>query len=240
MQEYWSSARQACLMLLEDQADSITLPKEIPNEFKLLRPLVHHGWEMVVIAAELKNTHSQIYKKGIQEFSHQYPRYCKQILAQHGWNPSQLQQALEEVRKKALKHNPEVWLAQHQPFPGVLKRLECLLSEGINYVVLTTKGALFTAELLKRYRLKPYLLYGHEAGSKTEILVELSRKYTLRGFIEDRRATLEKTIAVPQLKSLPCYLANWGYLKPNDHKDLPQEIQLLSLKDLANPLAMWP
>ena len=240
MKEYWWSARKACLMLLEGKSSSQALPPEIPPPLKSLRPWVHHGWEMVLIAAELSNSESQLCQKGSLMFAGNYSRLGKQSLCKHDWNPRQLQDALETIRKQALKEDREGWLGLHQPFPGVIERLRCLISEGIDLVVLTTKGTEFASELLHWLKLKPKFLYGHEAGSKTQILLQLAEKETLRGFIEDRRATLEKTIALPSLNSLPCYLAAWGYLKPNDIHDLPEKIQLLNLKDLANPLAMWP
>ena len=39
-------------------------------------------------------------------------------------------------------------------------------------------------------------------------------------------------------KEIPCYLADWGYLKDSDRINLPKEIRLLNLKDLENLLAI--
>ena len=54
------------------------------------------------------------------------------------------------------------------------------------------------------------------------------------------RATLEAVLNTPGLQELPCYLASWGYLKPNDTKDLPSKINLLTPENLMSPLANWP
>ena len=49
MQEYWWSARRA-LLTLQPQA---SLQESVPEAFRQLRPWIHHGWEMVLMAALL-------------------------------------------------------------------------------------------------------------------------------------------------------------------------------------------
>ena len=44
----------------------------------------------------------------------------------------------------------------------------------------------------------------------------------------------------PSISWIPCYLANWGYLKANDAQKLPAEIQLLKPEDFMYPVADWP
>ena len=48
MPEYWWSARAAALQL----APELALPEQAPAGFARLRPLIHKGWEMVLMAAE--------------------------------------------------------------------------------------------------------------------------------------------------------------------------------------------
>jgi hypothetical protein len=38
--------------------------------------------------------------------------------------------------------------------------------------------------------------------------------------------------------NIPCYLADWGYLKKIDRMNLPHEIKLLKLKNLEELLAI--
>ncbi len=240
MPEYWFSARHACQHLLDKKGKSNVLPTQIPKAFRYLRPWVHQGWEMVLIAAELINTDSPLNKKGPLAFANNYSLYCKQALDQWGWSPEELQEAIEKIRKEAIQTNRENWLSLHQPFPGLVERLNRLSLERIDFVVLSTKGSAFTSELLNWLQLNPSHIYGHESGSKPHVLRQLIKDNDLHGFIEDRRATLETTIKHPELTSLRCYLASWGYLKPDDKRNLPQGIQLLEPEDLAHPLAMWP
>ena len=58
------------------------------------------------------------------------------------------------------------------------------------------------------------------------------------GFIEDRRNTLIDIKQNPITNNIPCYLADWGYLKNIDRLNLPFEIKLLKLKSLENLLAI--
>ncbi len=239
MPEYWWSARQTCIELLGHQFNATSLPKSAPQYFRRLRPWVNHGWEMVLLAAESIRPDSQLVSEGTQAFTTNYSLMCQQALNAWGWQSRQLQESLENVRRRALAVDAKRWLALHKPFPDVINRLRCLDAEGIDLAVLTTKGAEFTESLLKSIHLKPNMIYGHESGSKTEVLLQLVMDRSIQGFLEDRRATLETVLATPGLTALPCYLASWGYLKPKDQYKLPKGIRLLNSETLATPLASW-
>ncbi len=240
IEEYWSSSRQTCLNILSPQEkEIILLPSEIPTTFKTMRPWVHHGWEMVILAAECSNKTSQLNLKDIQNYSKNYSKECSLALNKWGWTPSQLQEALNQTRREAISHNFNQWLNYHKPFSAVVQRLLRLEKEEIEFAILTTKSIEFTKKLLNSFNLQPELVFGHESGSKLDVLNQLLHKRIIRGFIEDRRSTLEKVLEDPKLKSIPCYLASWGYLKPQDRKNLPSGIQLLDLKTLREPISSW-
>ena len=115
-----------------------------------------------------------------------------------------------------------------------------LEKEDIEFAVLTTKSIEFTKKLLNSFSLEPKLIFGHESGSKIDVLNQLLHQRIIRGFIEDRRSTLEKVLENPKLRSIPCYLASWGYLKPTDRKHLPSGIKLINLEFLRKPISKWP
>ena len=238
--EYWASSRETCLKILSpEEKEIIVLPGEIPTFFKTMRPWVHHGWEMVILAAECLNKPSQINFKYIDNFSKNYQKECSLALEKWGWTPSQLQEALNQTRREAISNNFNQWLNYHQPFSLVVKRLQTLEKEGIEFAVLTTKSIEFTKKLLNSFNLKPKLVFGHESGSKINVLSQLLQKRIILGFIEDRRSTLETVLKEPNLKSIPCYLANWGYLKPMDRNNLPSRIKLLNLNAMGEPISKW-
>ena len=164
---------------------------------------------------------------------------CTAALNEWGWTPSQLQEALNQTRREAISNNFNQWLNLHQPFSLVTQHLKTLEKEGIEFAVLTTKSIEFTQKLLDCFDLQPKLVFGHESGSKVDVLNQLLQKRIIRGFIEDRRTTLEKVLEDPKLKLIPCYLASWGYLKPQDRNNLPSDIKLLNLDTLLEPISKW-
>ena len=236
MNEYWWSARRACLQL----NPTVDLPESTPPQFRQLRPWIHHGWEMVLSAALISEQCGPLEQLGVQAFVYDYTAHCTAALERFGWTPALLQLTLEAVRADAVRTDRDAWLALHQSYPGVPERLTAFSEENIAWAVLTTKARDFTAELLASMGLKPERLDGHESGSKPEVLRRLACDWKLSGFVEDRRATLETVRATRGLEALPCWLVSWGYLRPSDVTDLSGAIRLLRPEQFAAPLADWP
>ena len=111
MREYWWSSRRACLKLLPG-AD---LPESAPEQFGQLRPWIHHGWEMVLIAAMLSEHRGPLQQLGGEVFVRDYDAHCASALQRFGWTSVLLQQALEGVRAEAVRSDRDAWLALHQP-----------------------------------------------------------------------------------------------------------------------------
>ncbi len=237
--EYWSSSRKAYFVILGRENNIDQSNSNIPNTFRTLRPWVKNGWEMVLIAAEIINRDSFLNRVGAKAFANEYEKNCSQCLKTRQWIPTDLQTALDNVRREAIQKNSTSWLKSHKAFPFVVKRLQQLEDEKIDFGVLTTKSAEFTETLLSHLNLYPKFIHGHESGSKPKLLSEISKECSIAGFIEDRRKTLETVIKTPGINSIPCYLAEWGYLKPLDSKNLPLGIHLLKTKKLMSPLANW-
>ncbi|MEB3351341.1 MAG: HAD family hydrolase [Cyanobacteriota bacterium] len=234
MAEYWWSARRAAMAL--DPA--LALPVAAPGPFVRLRPLIHKGWEMVLLALELAQA-------GFAEplTPAAYQLLLEAALARTGLTPEALQQGLEEVRRQAIAGDAAAWLALHRFFPGVPERLGRLAAEGSDWIVLTTKGGAFAERLLAAAGLKPAAVFGHEQGSKPQVLARLLRDAPLRPlwFLEDRRPTLEQVRATPGLAPVRCYLVSWGYLAPGDQRGLATRgIRWLEPECFAGPLAAWP
>ena len=144
MDEYWSSSRAACRSLLQ----GVLLPEQTPTSFRQLRPWVHHGWEMVLIAALLQESDGPLQRLGVDAFAADYDQQLRDGLDRFGWQSSLLQDSLERVRRQAVSDDRAGWVALHRPFDGVSERLARLEDEGVAWSVLTTKGRDFTAELL--------------------------------------------------------------------------------------------
>jgi phosphoglycolate phosphatase-like HAD superfamily hydrolase len=232
MAEYWFSARRAAL----DLDATLPLPETLPDSFRRLRPLIHKGWEMVVVAAELARPNFEL-QPWLEAYSDQLP----DALARRGWTADLLQARLEQVRQQAIASDPQGWLGLQHFYPGVPERLRRLADEGASWAVLTTKGGAFARELLASAGLEPWALYGHEQGSKPDVLARLLRDQQRPiWFIEDRRLTLEQVRRQSGLADVRCFLASWGYLLSSDGQDLPPGIHWLEPEVFAAPLARWP
>ena len=231
MPEYWWAARRAALAL----APGLELPEQAPPAFTQLRPLIHKGWEMVLIAAELVRPGFDLVAALAD-----YPRSLGDALERCGHDPAALQETLERVRRDAIAQDADAWLALHRFYPGVIERLQGLDAEGAAWSVLTTKGGAFAARLLAAAGLQPQAVNGHEQGSKPEVLLRLRQQERPLWFIEDRRSTLELVRRTAGLEAVRCFLALWGYLGPSDASGLdPLGIAPLALERFRAPLAQW-
>jgi phosphoglycolate phosphatase-like HAD superfamily hydrolase len=250
MVEYWWSARRAALALVAGGAGERGagtappadwhLPEQAPPGFALLRPLIHKGWEMVLMAAELGRPDVDL-----DAALADYDSFLGAALRRWGWATDQLQQALEGLRAEAIATDLDAWLALHRFYPGVEARLGRLAAEGADWAVLTTKGGAFAARLLAAAGLTPLALYGHEQGSKPSVLARLVAGHDSRErplwFVEDRRPTLELVRRTPGLEAVRCCLVSWGYLGPGDGEGLePLGIHWLEPAGFEAPLALWP
>ncbi len=237
MEEYWWAARTAALELAAADGVGLNVPEAIPDSFRRLRPRIHKGWEMVLVAAELGRAGSAALPTSHQE----YGRALEVALARWGWTPDRLQHGLERVREAAIRSDRATWLGRHRFYPWVPGRLTRLAAEGADWLVLTTKGAAFAAELLAAAGLVPEALYGHEDGSKPEVLLRLRERRRPLWFVEDRRPTLEQVRATAGLEAVRCYLVSWGYLAPEDG-DGTEAVGLRWLEpdQFLAPLADWP
>ena len=239
MSEYWFSSKNACLKILSDQAKDFDFPLNIPNNFKKIRPWVNHGWEMVLLAAECVDPTSHLNILGIEAFSRNYSQESLKALTKWKWTPDALQQALDTSRQESISKDFNYWLQLHKPFSSVIKRINTLKEEGIEIVILTTKSISFTKHLLLSFDISEVQIFGHESGNKPEVLKKLLQKHHIEGFIEDRRTTLETIKKNPTLKSIPCYLATWGYLKPQDLINLSTDIHILDIETLNTSKKNW-
>lgn len=231
MPEYWWSARRAAQRL----DPSLELPDQAPAAFAALRPLIHKGWEMVLVAAALGRPGF-----ALDHWLSDYDRALATGLQQAAISPEALQGSLETVRDDALREDAAAWLALHRFFPGVERRLRALAVDGVPWLVLTTKGGAYAARLLEAAGLEPLAVYGHEQGSKPDVLLNLREGGRPLWFVEDRRPTLQWVRATPGLEAVRCFLALWGYLAPGDEEGLESEAILpLDAARFAGPLAGW-
>ena len=104
--------------------------------------------------------------------------------------------------------------------------------------VITTKGKIFAEKILKQLNIFPEFIFGYESGTKVKIAEKLTQTYEILGFIEDRKKTLIDIKNNSVTSHIPCFLADWGYLKELDRYNLSNEIKLLKLGSLQEVVAI--
>ena len=89
-----------------------------------------------------------------------------------------------------------------------------------------------------RLNIFPEFIFGYESGTKVKIAEKLTQTYEILGFIEDRKKTLIDIKKNSETSHIPCFLADWGYLKGSDKSTLNNEIKLLKLGNLEELVAI--
>ena len=237
--EYWYSSKLACeKYLLKSLKDyNINEYVEVPKIFVEIRPWVKYGWEMILITHEILKKYKPLSMHSKDLFLENYKENCSKLLLENSWNSTRLQQCLDNARSLQIKTDLKKWISLHQPFNEVVIFIRQAKNKGWGVGIISTKGKAFTTKILSNLDIFPDLIFGYENGNKIDIIKNLSQNYDIRGFVEDRRKTLSNILQNNHTKFINCYLAEWGYLKNTDKKNLPKEIKLLGLQNLEELLA---
>ena len=240
MNEYWHSSLLACekFLNLPYIAFDQTLYQKVPDTFKEIRPWVKYGWEMVLIVHEIIKKENNLKNSNKYDFIDKYHHNCQKILKDNSWIPEDLQKILDNSRKYQIDQDFEKWVNLHNPFFEIINFMEKLKKRGIKTGIITTKGKIFAEKILRQLNIFPEFIFGYESGSKTKIAEEVSQNYKILGFIEDRKETLINIKMNTATYHIPCFLADWGYLKYSDRNNLDNEIKLLKLDNLEDLLAI--
>ena len=240
MHEYWHSSLLACDKYLNSPYISIDhkLYKIIPNSFKEIRPWVKYGWEMILIVHEIIKTENPLKNNNQNDFISNYHANCHKILNENSWIAEDLQKILDKSRKYQIDKDFESWVNLHNPFFEVINFMKELNKREIKTGIITTKGKLFAEKILEQLNIFPEYIFGYESGTKVKIAEKLTQNYEILGFIEDRKKTLIDIKQNLETSHIPCFLADWGYLKKSDRYKLSNEIKLLKLDDLEELVAI--
>ena len=145
---------------------------------------------------------------------------------------------LDQSRKYQIDKDFKSWVNLHNPFFEIVNFMKELRGKKIKTGVITTKGKIFAEKILNQLNIFPEFIFGYESGTKVEIAEKLTQTYEILGFIEDRKKTLIDIKQNPETSHIPCFLADWGYLKSSDKYSLNNEIKLLKLSNLEELVAI--
>jgi len=240
MHEYWHSSLLACEKYLNSPYISFDpkLYKRVPNTFKEIRPWVKYGWEMVLIVHEIIKKENPIENHNKNDFINNYHQNCQRILKENSWIAKDLQKMLDKSRKYQIDKDFKSWVNLHNPFFEVVEFIKELKRREIKTGIITTKGEIFAKKILKQLNISPECIFGYESGTKIKIAEKLAQTYEILGFIEDRKKTLIDIKQNSETSHIPCFLADWGYLKESDRNKLSNGIKLLKLENLGELVAI--
>ena len=240
MHEYWQSSLLACEKYLNSPYISVDqqLYKRVPNSFKEIRPCVKYGWEMILIVHEIIKTENPLKNNSKDDFINNYYQNCQKILNDNSWIAEDLQTILDKSRKYQIDKDFKSWVNLHNPFFEVISFMKELKKSEIKTGIITTKGKIFAEKILKQLNIFPELIFGYESGTKIKIAENLTQTYEILGFIEDRKKTLIDIKQNSKTSHIPCFLADWGYLKESDRYNSINEIKLLKLGNLKELVAI--
>ena len=145
---------------------------------------------------------------------------------------------LDQSRKYQIYKYFKSWVNLHNPFFEVIDFMKELRKREIKTGVITTKGKIFAEKILKQLNIFPEFIFGYESGTKIKIAEKLTQTYEIIGFLEDRKKTLIDIKRNSETSHIPCFLADWGYLKESDKNKLSNEIKLLKLGNLGKLVAI--
>ena len=240
MQEYWYSSLLACERYLNSPYISVDqkLYKTVPFSFKEIRPWVKYGWEMILIVHEIIKTENPLKNDNKDDFINNYHQNCRRILNENSWIAEDLQKMLDQSRKYQIDKDFKSWVNLHNPFFEIINFMKELRKKEIKTGVITTKGKIFAEKILKQLNIFPEFIFGYESGTKIKIAEKLTQTYEILGFIEDRKKTLIDIKQNSETSHIPCFLADWGYLKESDRNKLSNGIILLKLGNLGELVAI--
>ncbi len=240
MQEYWHTSLLACERYLNSPYISVDqkLYKRVPNSFKEIRPWVKYGWEMILIVHEIIKTENPLTNDNKDDFINNYYQNCQKILKDNYWLAEDLQTILNKSREYQIHKDFRKWVDLHNPFFEVINLIEELSKREIKTGIITTKGKIFAEKILRQLNIFPEFVFGYESGTKIKIAQKLSETNEILGFIEDRKKTLIEIKQNSETSHIPCFLANWGYLKESDRYNLNNGIKLLKLVNLEELVAI--
>ena len=240
MDEYWHSSLLACEKFLNSPNIVVDqkLYKKVPNIFKEIRPWVKYGWEMILIVHEILKKENSLNNFNKDNYINKYHQNCQRILKDNCWLAKDLQEILDKSREYQIEKDFEKWVNLHNPFFEVVKFMEELKKREIKTGIITTKGKIFAEKILKQLNIFPEFIFGYESGTKVKIAEKLTQTYEILGFIEDRKKTLIDIKQNSETSHIPCFLADWGYLKESDKNKLSNEIKLLKLGNIGELVAI--
>ncbi|MGB5631480.1 MAG: HAD family hydrolase [Waterburya sp.] len=238
--EYFASTKRAYEQIWSQELDDTLAPS-----FYRLRPVIETGWEMPILLRALASGISEA------DILADFQAIALQIIQSEGLEKQAIAQKLDQARDGWIKNDLDNWLKLHRTYPGVIERLQQIISSGITVYIVTTKEGRFAHRLLQQQgvNLPVTQIIGKESKRpKYQTLRILRDRHQQPGksisifFVEDRLKALQQVTQQTDLAFVNLFLADWGYnLESDRHIAIQdQRIKLLSLERFSQDFSLWP
>lgn len=210
-------------------------PETALRTFRRLRPLLHTGFESVLLM-RIAVEQPDIAIPTEPEIQSLYD----EILAASSMSKQELISVFGKTRDEWINTDTEDWLSRQRLYPGIAQTMKTVLAHALDCIhIVTTKQERFVRELLKAegITLADNHIHGLESGTKKEVILqtlsEANPQATNHFIVEDRLPTLQKIAATPELDRFTLLYADWGYGHPNDAAIIAGQnrIRVVSLND---------
>ncbi len=207
-----------------------TLPPEMVDQFRLIRPNIETGYE-AILAMRL------LYLG--EDIEDNFNGKIQTLLKDAQTSVSDLKKLFGETRDIWIANDLAEWVMMNPLFAGVAAKLRKLEQQYPWYVV-TTKQERFVKQILKANAidLPDERIFGLDRNmSKVEVLKRLLKNHPNKTiyFVEDRLPTLLNILNTGELASVKLILALWGYNTAEDKETAAG--QALTLQQLEHFLA---
>ena len=211
------------------EMQTLTLPQDLIEQFRAVRPLLETGYEAILIMRLLQQGQTAA------TICQNYQKTMQTLIADEHLSIPQLKHLFGATRDQWIASNLDNWLENNPLFSDIALRLQTL--SGQEWYIVTTKQERFVKQILQAngIELADSHIFGMDQPlNKQQVLQEAIKKYptTPLIFIEDRLQTLLNICENPVLQSVSLQLALWGYNTSTEQaKTQHYPIQLIELAD---------
>ena len=248
MEEFFETAWRAWQSLGGDPLPAARRA-ELAARFTTLRPVVEAGWEMALLPALLATIDAS--RDAELTDGARWSVIRDAWVRERGLARDRLADALDTARDAWRREDHDGWLRRHRFYPGVADWLRDLVARRQLLYILSTKDKRFLDDLLawQKVPLPTDRIVGKATPHrpKWDVIEELAARHALPSggagvwFVEDRLATLlDVQSAAPHLGAARLFLAEWGYVFPDDgDRARAHAISPLTLAQAVGPFEAW-
>lgn len=237
--EYFATTKQTYQQIWSKDRH---IDDNLASSFYKLRPVIETGWEMPILLRAL------VLGKPETEILNNWSAIALEIVDTESLDPKNIARTLDGVRDNWINNSLDEWLNLHRFYPGVIDRLQQIVSSDTQLYIVTTKEGRFVKQLLQQQgiELTRDKIIGKESQRPKYQTLRLLRDEASGNnsgiwFVEDRLKALQQVQQQSDLALVNLFLADWGYNIERDRHIAKSDrrLQLLSRSQFTQDFAHW-